>query len=166
MTANANREADAASRPAKALVWDLVVRICLWTVVLGCLADLFVFEEGEAWRRRVGYVIAAALIVRAIWGFVGPGHARFADFLPRPSELARCLGDMLRGREQRFLGHNPAGGVMMLALMSLQALEDVHETLANSILVLAGLHAGAALHESWRKRENLALSMVTGYKRA
>ncbi len=185
MPAQAKREADAASRPARVLVWDLIVRLFHWIVVLGCLADLFVFEEGGAWHRGIGYAVAAALIVRVVWGIVGRGHARFADFLPRPLALARYLADLLRGRERRFLGHNPAGAVMMLSLMGLlagvsitgwmlsldaffgsEALEDAHETLARAILVLAGVHAGAALYESWRLKENLVLSMITGYKRA
>jgi cytochrome b len=185
MSTRERKEADAASpRPAKVLVWDLGVRLFHWIVVVGCLADLFVFEEGGAWHRRIGYAVAAALILRAIWGFVGPRHARFADFLPRPSALASYLRDLLRGRERRFLGHNPAGAVMMLLLMVLlaavsltgwmlsldaffgsEAVEDAHEALANAILLMAGVHAGAALYESWRMRENLVLSMVTGYKR-
>lgn len=45
-------------------------------------------------------------------------------------------------------------------------LERLHEGLANAILFLAGLHAAAALYESWRHKENLVWSMVTGRKRA
>jgi cytochrome b len=179
------REAAAASQTRKVFVWDLVVRLFHWFVVLGCLADLFIFDDGGRWHRSIGYMVAMALIVRVIWGVVGSKHARFADFAPRPFALARYLAALFHGREPRFLGHNPAGAVMMLSLMALlgavsvtgwmltldhffgsEALEDLHETIANSILLLAGLHAAAALFESWRHKENLVLSMVTGYKRA
>lgn len=185
MLAKANGEADAASRPAKVLVWDLIVRLFHWTVVLGCLADLFVLEEGERLHRWVGYAVATAVIMRVIWGGVGSKHARFVDFAPGPSNLARYLAALLRGREKRFLGHNPAGAVMMLLLMGLLAgvsvtgwmltldaffgsetLEHTHKAIADSILILAGVHASAALFESWRHQENLVLSMITGYKRA
>mgnify|MGYP005827443281 CR=1 FL=1 len=179
------REASAASQTRKVLVWDLVVRLFHWFVVLGCLADLFIFDDGGRWHRWIGYMVAMALIVRVLWGVVGSKHARFANFAPRPSALARYLAALFRGREPRFLGHNPAGAVMMLSLMALlagvaatgwmltldrffgsEALEDLHEAVANSIFVLAGLHAAAALFESWRHNENLVLSMITGYKRA
>lgn len=161
------------------------MRLFHWTVVLGCLADLFVFDEGERLHRWVGYVVAIALIVRVIWGVIGSKYARFTDFVPRPSDFSRYVAARCRGEEQRFLGHNPAGAVMMLSLMSLlaavsvtgwmltldaffgsQPLEDIHKAIADSILILAGAHACAALLESWRRRENLILSMVTGYKRA
>lgn len=186
MVADANREAAAASQPCrKVLVWDLLVRVFHWTVVVGCVADLFVFDDGKLWHRAIGYAVATALVVRVIWGVIGPRHARFADFAPRPSTLARYIAALAQGKEPRFLGHNPAGAVMMLLLMALlsgvsitgwmltldaffgsEALEDFHKAIANSILILAGLHAAAALFESWRHRENLILSMITGYKRA
>lgn len=175
----------AARRPTRVFVWDPVVRLFHWTVVLGCLADLFVFEEGERLHRWVGYVVAIALIVRVIWGVIGSKYARFTDFVPRPSDFSRYVAARFRGEEQRFLGHNPAGAVMMLSLMGLLAavsvtgwmltldaffgsepLEDIHKAIANSILILAGAHACAAVLESWRHRKNLILSMVTGYKRA
>lgn len=185
MTTPERRETGFPSAPAKVLVWDPVVRLFHWITVFGCLGELFIFEDGGAWHRGIGYAVAAALVARMVWGFVGPRHARFADFVPSIPGLASYLADLARGREQRFLGHNPAGAMMMILLMALlasvsltgwmlsldaffgsESLEDAHETLANSIVVLAGLHAGAALYESLRLRENLVLSMITGYKRA
>ena len=166
-------------------VWDPVVRLFHWTIVAGCVLNLFVLEDGEAPHRYVGYAVAAALALRFVWGFVGTRHARFADFFPTPSRLVPYLRDVLRGRERRHVGHNPAGAVMMLLLMLLLAsvcltgwmmgldafwgeewLEDLHGTLANAVLVLALFHAAAAIVESWRHRENLVLSMITGRKRA
>jgi len=166
-------------------VWDVVVRVFHWTVVLGCLANLFLLEDGEDAHEIVGYVVAAAVAVRIVWGFVGTHYARFAEFVPTPSRLGRYLAALARGREPRMLGHNPAGAVMMIVLMLLlvavsvtgwmmgldafwgeEWLEDLHGGLANAILVLAALHAAAAIVESWRHRENLVWSMVTGRKRA
>lgn len=166
-------------------VWDLVVRVFHWTVVLGCLANLFLLEDGEDAHEIVGFVVAAAVAVRIVWGFVGTRYARFAEFVPTPARLGRYLAALARGREPRMLGHNPAGAVMMIALMALlvavsvtgwmmgldafwgeEWLEELHGGLANAILVLAALHAAAAIVESWRHRENLVWSMVTGRKRA
>ncbi len=187
------RPAEAPHAPARSasrepspdvMVWDPVVRIFHWTIVAGCLLNLFVVEDGDGLHRIIGYAVAAALVVRVVWGFVGTPYARFAAFVPGPRRLGRYLSALARGREPRMLGHNPAGAVMMLTLMALLAatclsgwlmgldafwgeawLEDMHEWLANSILVLAFLHAAAALIESHRHRENLVLSMITGRKR-
>jgi cytochrome b len=173
---------EAAAKTVK--VWDPVVRLFHWTVVLGCLLNLFVVESGETLHLWIGYAIAGVLVVRIVWGFVGTRYARFSDFLPFPSRLVPYLAALARGKEPRMLGHNPAGAVMMLVLMALLAgvsisghmmsldafwgedwLEELHGALANGILVLALLHALAGLIESWRHRENLIWSMVTGRKR-
>ena len=166
-------------------VWDVVVRLFHWTVVTGCVLNLFVLPDGDLAHEVVGYIVAAALAIRVVWGFVGTRYARFADFVPTPRRFGRYVAALVRGREPRTLGHNPAGAVMMLALMALlggvsitgwmmgldafwgeEWVEELHEAFANGILVLALLHAAAALYESWRHSENLVWSMVTGRKRA
>lgn len=166
-------------------MWDLVVRVFHWTVVAGCVLDLFVFEDGKTAHRLIGYVVASAVIVRFVWGFLGSRHARFANFVPKSTELGQYFKALLRGEEPRYIGHNPAGAVVMLTLMGLlgavtitgwlltldahfgdKALEGLHEGIADSILVLAGLHAAAAIYEGRRHKENLVWAMVMGRKRA
>lgn len=166
-------------------VWDLVVRVFHWTVVTGCVLNLFILDDGGLPHEVVGYAVAVALSIRVVWGFIGTRYARFADFIPTPKRFASYMSDLVKGREPRTLGHNPAGALMMLVLMVLLAgvsitgwmmgldafwgeewVEELHGFLANSIMVLALLHAAAALFESWRHSENLVWSMVTGRKRA
>ena len=69
-------------------VWDPVVRIFHWTVVAGCLANLFILEDGGRAHEVIGYAVAAVLVVRIVWGFVGTRHARFEDFVPGPHRLS------------------------------------------------------------------------------
>lgn len=166
-------------------VWDPIVRLFHWTIVTACALNLFVLEPGHTLHRALGYAVAAALTIRLVWGFIGTRHARFADFFPTPRRLVPYLRALLQGRAPRHLGHNPAGAVMMILLMVLLSgvcltgwmmgldafwgedwLEELHGTLANAILVLALVHAAAALFESLHHRENLVLSMVTGRKKA
>lgn len=176
---------DLAPRVRGVRVWDPIVRIFHWTVVLGVLANLTVLRNHETPHVYVGYVIVAALLVRLAWGFVARGHARFASFVPTPRTLLGYIGLLLKGREPRYVGHNPAGAAMMMALMGLVSIigltgwmmgtdrfwgvrwvEIVHETSANILIVAALLHVAGAIVESVRHKENLPLSMVTGTKRA
>jgi cytochrome b len=174
-----------AARHRELSVWDPVVRLFHWTVATGCVLNLFILEDGGVAHRFVGYLVAIALAARVIWGFVGTRHARFVNFAPSPGSLIRYLKALVRGRGARFIGHNPAGAVMILALMYLLAavsitgwmlsldaffgsetLETLHRGFANAILVLAAFHGAATLFESWRHNENLIWSMITGRKRA
>lgn len=166
-------------------VWDPVVRLFHWTVVACCLLDGFVFDDGKSIHRAIGWVAMGALAVRIVWGFGGSRHARFSDFVPGPRRLADYVLSLIRGREPRHIGHNPAAAVMILALMSLLAatgltgwmltldaffgetwLEVLHETIVTTIFLLVGVHVAAAIWESLRHRENLILSMITGTKKA
>ncbi len=182
--ANAPSPVPAGQPAATVRVWDPVVRLFHWGVVTGCALNLFVLEPGHRAHRYVGYTIGILLIVRVVWGFIGTHYARFSEFFPTPARLFPFIGQLLKGRDQRMLGHNPLAAVMMLALMALLAVtvtagymmttdafwgigwvRDLHELGANGILVLASLHALAAIAESRRLKENLIWSMVTGRKR-
>lgn len=171
--------------PPEVKVWDPVVRLFHWTLAFGCIANLTVLREAETAHEIVGYVILVAIAVRLLWGFVGTRHARFSDFIAGPRTLVRYLATLLQGKAPRYIGHNPAGGLMMLLLIALATIcgatgvmmgqdafwgeewvEEVHETAANLILVMAAFHVLAALVESWHHRENLIRAMITGRKRA
>jgi cytochrome b len=178
-----NRIASTHSDLGLTRVWDPVVRLFHWTVVAGCAINL-ILEDGNKFHRAVGNVVAAAVAVRVVWGFVGAGHARFSDFIPRPAALLGYLRQLVSRSEPRFIGHNPAGSVMILLLLGSliavsitgwmmgldrffgnETLEELHENFAMAILVLAGIHVAAAVFESVRHRENLIKAMFTGRKR-
>lgn len=165
-------------------VWDRIVRGFHWGLVACVLANRFVLEAGEAPHRWTGYAACALVLARTVWGFVGSRHARFADFWPHPRRVMAHLRALARGTVPHHLGHNPLGALMMLALMGLvlalgatgwmqgtdrffgvEWVQDLHETLANSLLVLAALHALAALAMGRLERTHLVRAMVTGRKR-
>jgi len=163
-------------------VWDPLVRLLHWTLVVCVLSNLL-NESGETVHRWLGYTACAVVLVRIVWGFVGTAHARFADWFPTPSRLFPYLKALLRNQAPRHIGHNPAGAVMMLALMALVLslgatgylmttdaffgedwLEELHEGLANTLIAAVVVHIGAALLDSWKHRENLVASMLHGRK--
>jgi len=165
-------------------VWDPLVRILHWTTAIGVLIA-FLAEDLRDLHKTAGYVVMGALGIRIIWGFLGTPHARFTDFVPGPRQLWNYGKSVVRFREVRHLGHNPAGGAMVLALMISLALvsvtgwmmtldpfwgedwvEDLHEAGANAMLILIPLHIGGVLWSSFRHRENLIKAMFTGDKPA
>ena len=98
-------------------VWDLPLRIFHWSLATSFLLCYLSEDDWVSLHVSVGYVMAGLLLFRLIWGFVGPQHARFNDFVQRPAVILDYLKQTSRLSAPRYLGHNPAGGAMVLALM-------------------------------------------------
>ena len=64
-----------------------------------------------------GYAVAGLVAFRLVWGLLGSRNARFTRFVKGPAQKFAYLGDMTRGKERRYLGHNPAGAAMIMALL-------------------------------------------------
>lgn len=173
-----------ATSPATVRVWDCFVRLFHWSLVAVFAAAFISAEEWDQLHEWLGYAAVGLVALRIAWGFVGTRYARFSDFVRGPIAVASYLGDMIAGRERRFLGHNPAGAAMIVALLSGIAtlgvtgylmtldefwgakwLEEFHEVVANGMLVLIALHVAGVIVASLRHGENLVVAMVTGRKR-
>lgn len=98
-------------------VWDPFVRVAHWIVVAAFLTAYITGGEPRALHTIAGYTLACYVVLRVVWGFVGPPYARFSSFVRSPARAARYLIDLLRGRAKRQLGHSPAGGVMIVLLL-------------------------------------------------
>lgn len=110
--------------------WDLPTRVFHWTLVLSIVSAWasFRFSEvfGDAtmkWHRYNGYVVLVLVVWRILWGFVGSSTSRWANFVRWPWVAAGYLADMLRGRDRHYLGHNPLGTYMVLALLAALAVQ-------------------------------------------
>jgi cytochrome b len=168
-------------RSDTSIIWDPLVRVFHWSLVI---AYTVAWLTGDDWlgpHEFAGYVIGGLVTLRVAWGLVGPQHARFSDFVYPPREVIAYLGDVARFRARRYLGHNPAGGAMVVALLITLLLavisgilaldewagelfEEVHEVLANLTLLLVFAHVAGVLLASFQHHENLVRSMVTGRK--
>jgi len=204
-----------AGTSGKVRVWDPLIRVFHWTLVAAFAVAYLSAEDLSTVHEVAGYVVAALVAFRLIWGIVGSRYARFAQFLKGPSAAFAYLRDVVGHRERRYLGHNPAGAVMTAALLITlsgtaftgwlledesriallpalpqviapafadedgedreykgggqdgeSAVEEVHEVLANLMLLLIAVHVGGVVLTSFRHRENLVRAMVTGEKRA
>ncbi len=180
----ANEDSGSPALPERVKVWDPFVRIFHWSLVALFATALMTPDLSEMVHQGAGYAIGALVGARIVWGFAGPAHARFRDFIYSPREVASFLADTALLRARRYIGHNPAGGAMVLALlvsvattcvtghmMTLESfwgvkwLEEVHEFVAWSCVGLIVLHVLGVIFASLEHRENLVLSMITGWKR-
>jgi cytochrome b len=98
-------------------VWDPLVRIFHWTLVLAFFTAYFTEDDWQSIHVIAGYTVAGLVAFRVVWGFIGTRHARFSDFVFSPSTVIAYLKDILYLRAKRYIGHNPAGGAMVLALL-------------------------------------------------
>ena len=172
-----------ATPTASRRVWDPLVRVFHWSLVACVLLNLFVVDDGEALHQWLGYAATALVGVRMVWGFVGPRHARFADFFPTPRRVAQHLRALRHGTPEHHWGHNPLGALMVLGLMAMvlalgltgwmqsldafwgvEWLQDLHEGLGELLMPMVGLHAAAALVMGRIERTRLVKAMVTGVK--
>jgi cytochrome b len=171
--------------PAPIKVRDPFVRIFHWSLVACFVVAYATGDEIERVHVAAGYVIAGLLAARIVWGFVGPPHARFSSFVRPPREVLAYVRDVVMLRAPRYIGHNPAGGAMIIALLIALAgtcatgymmttdafwgsklIEHVHEFLANLTVGLVVAHVIGVLIMSFEHRENLVASMISGHKRA
>jgi len=165
-------------------VWDPLVRIFHWSLVALFTFSFFTGDEWKSAHILSGYAIGALVAIRIVWGLVGTRHARFSSFLYSPRTILAFLKDSLSMKARRYVGHNPAGGAMVILLIvmisgivttgymmttntfwGVEWVEDVHKVLVYSTLALIVLHVAGVLLASVEHRENLARAMITGWKR-
>ncbi len=177
---------DIASGGAMRRVWDPLVRLFHWSLVAGIVIAYQSPFRDFALHAWAGYAALGLVAFRALWGVIGTRHARFSDFVHRPSAVFTYMRDIARGTEARHLGHNPAGGAMVVALIlsvlttgvtgwlmytpAFQYGDDripmLHSLAANATLLLVVIHLAGVALVSLHQHENLVLSMITGRKRA
>lgn len=180
-------------------VWDLGVRAFHWLLLALVATTLGTGLLGPKWQFDIhvisGSIIAALILLRVIWGFSGSTYARFTSFVASPVAVLRYAQALSRNRAAHFVGHNPLGAAMIVALLlALVALtatgvtllggvhkegplaafttyatghtaRELHEALAYALLGLIALHVSGVIAESLRTRESLVRSMFTGRKR-
>ena len=176
-------------------VWDLWVRVFHWSLVLFVLI-LFI-TEGDflSIHSYAGYTVLLLVGFRIIWGFIGSYYARFSSFITTPKEAIKYLKEELAGDAKRYIGHNPAGAIMIFALLitliftgftgmatvategkgplantfiasfSGEVMGEIHEIFTSILLTLIILHIVGVIFSSLAEEENLVRAMFTGKKK-
>jgi cytochrome b len=177
------------------IVWDSPTRIFHWLAAVLVAAAYATWRlNWMEWHGRIGSVLLALVFFRLLWGFFGSLTARFSGFLASPRMALRHLAQILRREPDRQVGHNPAGGWMVLLLLALllgetltgvyidndivnegpltefipariaNAIDALHGIFWNTLLAAVLLHIAAILLYATVKGHNLLLPMITGRK--
>jgi len=164
-------------------VWDPLIRFFHWSIVILVCLNLFILEEGEAPHRYVGYSVGILLLVRLLWGFIGSRYARFSQWWPKKDSVLSYVNQLKQRQHPYYLGHNPLGALMILALLLGLAgtvlsgwmttwdafwgddwLKEVHGVFANALMLAAGIHAAAVLLTDKLTDHGLLKAMLSGRK--
>jgi cytochrome b len=176
------------------MVWDPYIRIFHWSLVAFFIIAFLTEDDWLYLHSFAGYSITGLLMFRVCWGMIGTRYARFSSFVTSPHTALGYIKSLLTKNPRHYLGHNPAGGMMIVLLMSVllltaftgmaalatdglgpladtvfanlsdDLLEEVHEALANLMLLLIVVHVGGVIVSSVIHRENLIRAMLDGRK--
>src|SRR5574340_31613 len=167
------------------LVWDMPTRVFHWLLALS-FAGAYLTAESELDRDIhvvLGYTLLGLLAFRLLWGFFGTRYAQFRSFLFNPREIVAYVLSLLKSKPAHYVGHNPAGSVAVWLLLGLgilsgvsgvmafqdiggDVIKDIHELVSEAMLAVVVIHIAGVVVSSVLHRENLVLSMVTGFKSA
>ncbi len=165
-------------------VWDPLVRGSHWALAASFAVAWLTSKNWEGLHVASGYVAGGLVALRVVWGFLGPRYARFTQFVRSPGTVIDYLRAIKDGSESRYIGHNPAGGAMIVVLLAAMAATAVsgwllttdafwgstvmqhgHSLLAHGVLALVVVHLVGVVLASLRHRENLVRAMIVGVKR-
>ncbi len=179
-------------------VWDLPLRLSHWALaaaVAGAFVTDWIGTSAFGLHALCGESALVLVAFRTLWGFVGPSHARFGDFVRGPRTVLASLPALTRAGYRRYAGHTPLGGWMVLLLLALIAtqaalglfandeishtgplygyvdgalsnrLSHWHARLSNLILAAVATHVAAAFYYRLVLRDDLIRPLLTGDKR-
>jgi len=167
------------------IVWDPLVRVFHWCLVVSFVVAWLSPESWMNLHQWAGYAATALIVFRVAWGFMGSRYARFSQFLRGRNNTMAYFSSMIKQNESRYIGHNPAGSLMILGLIGIvivtslsgwmytldrywgvEWVEELHEIASHVMLFMVIAHILGVIYASFRHQENLVRSMLTGRKRA
>ncbi|BFM49708.1 cytochrome b/b6 domain-containing protein [Marinomonas sp. THO17] len=180
------------------LVWDWPIRIFHWLLVVlftGLIVTGKAEEDYMQYHFYFGYGLSSLVIARVLYGFYGSRYALFSQFLRGPKVVWHFAKSLIIGKPLHYLGHNPLGALMVIALLvtltvqwvsglfssddifwfgpfnglvsedTASFLVSIHHTLPDYLLGLVAIHILAVLYHEIRLNERLIEGMVRGIKK-
>jgi len=164
-------------------VWDPFIRIFHWSLVAGFAANALIVDDDSKLHEWIGYAVLGLVVLRVVWGLIGPATARFASFAPAWGDVTGQLTEIATHRRHAHLGHSPLGALMVFNLLATMIaigvtghmmtttafwgaewVEEAHEVLVTWAELSIVLHVAGVIWESRRTGVNLARAMFSGRK--
>ncbi len=131
------------NRENEVKIWDPFVRLSHWFLAAAFLLSYVTAGHPRWLHVYSGYFITVLVVLRIIWGFVGPKYARFSNFVKSSREILSYLKDLVLLRAKRHLGHDPAGGAMILLLLVFLSFTVLSGMMVHGVKDKAGPFAAA-----------------------
>ena len=169
-------------------VWATSTRLLHWSLAIVTIVAWILHEGSDAVMTAhewLGYLALALVTLRLVRGFIGPLNERFGEFLAGPGRTLSYTGTIFRNKEPRYLGHNPLGALMIVALILVIMVTgitgwmmttetfwgvgwviELHDVFGHLLFLLVLLHVLGVVFTSFRQGENLIGSMIHGMKQA
>jgi cytochrome b len=176
-------------------VWDVPIRLFHWLIVALVAAAYATWRlNWMDWHGWIGDLVLALVLFRLLWGFFGSETARFSHFLTSPRIAREHLKYAFLREPDRQVGHNPAGGWMVVLLLTLllaealtgiyvandiadvgpltaimpaaaaNAIDASHAILWDVLLAAIAVHVLAIVGYAAVKGQDLVLPLITGTK--
>lgn len=139
------------SKFQKILIWDFPTRLFHWLLTLCIVAQWLTSELGGDlmdWHFVIGYFTLGLILFRLVWGFIGPKHARFNQFLVSPNKLIQYLKTLRRGNAPNYVGHNPIGGLIVPLIIVVIGLQVISGLFASDDVFYSGPYMASISAES------------------
>ena len=104
--------------PREAPVWDRPTRVFHWVLVV---LVVVCYLSGRNGRFDIhipaGQALLVLVVARILWGFAGSASSRFRAFIRPVREIAAYLPTLVRREPDGRAGHNPLGGLSVVAML-------------------------------------------------
>lgn len=169
----------------KYLVYDLPTRVFHWLFAALFLSAYLVAENVDKKsplffnHMLIGILLFSLVLFRIVWGLFGTPYAQFKSFILSPTALINYFKEILFSKTKLFIGHNPATSAVAIIMMTcaltlgvsgymigqkIKIFKSIHETAATLFLVSAILHILGIIFHSFKHKDSIALSMLSGFK--
>jgi cytochrome b len=170
-------------------VWSLFVRVSHWVLVAAFFTAFF--TRDSEWtlliHANAGYIAGWMILARICWGLIAKGYENFRAFPPDVKEAVRYALSFFSGHAKRYIGHNPAGSIVIYGMLTFGLLTVIsgivvyndgylpfksaplqyfHEYMSWTWVGLVAAHITGVIAESLLHRDNLIAAMITGNKKA
>lgn len=159
------------------------MRLFHWGIALLILLNLYAFEHGKSFHQYAGYTCAGLVMMRVFFGQIFYAK-RFSlqRFELRPNKLKGFVHDLIKGKKEDYPGHNPIASYVYLMIWGLvcllaisgflmkevdalwgnETLENIHEILANAMIIMILLHLAGVIQDSLYFKRKTWKRMITG----